>query len=176
MTKGDYSHIRQLIRTVPDFPKPGIRFYDISTLLQDPAGLHNAIQAFEDLAQGLAFDTIACIESRGFIFGSVLAFHMKKGLVMVRKRGKLPGKTLQASYDLEYGKATIEICEGSIKPGQKVLLVDDVLATGGTARAACDLLLQAGGIVTGCIFLLELEVLAGRDKLAPNQARSILTV
>lgn len=158
-------HLRTKIRHVPDFPKPGILFYDITTLLRDAAGLRQTIDGLSEPFRGEQIDLVVGIESRGFILGCAIADRLGAGFVPVRKPGKLPASTIQQSYELEYGSDTLEIHEDAIRAGQKVLIVDDLLATGGTARAALDLVSQTGGEVVGLAFLVELEFLNGRAKL-----------
>ena len=153
------------LRVVPDFPKPGIEFLDISPLLEDPQNFKTMMEQLANKAKDLQITKIVGIEARGFILGSALALHMGKGFVMVRKKGKLPGDTVSISYDLEYGTDTIEMLPHSIKPGEKVLILDDVLATGGTAAAACELVKKMGGEIQGCLFLVELAFLGGRSRL-----------
>ncbi len=157
--------IRKHIRDVKDFPKPGIVFKDITPLLQHPEAFQNAIEAFESRYRDLKLDVVAGIESRGFIFGAPLAMRLGASFVPVRKKGKLPYKTVETSYDLEYGSATIEMHTDAIRPGQRVLVVDDLLATGGTAGAACQLIEGQGGTIVECAFVVELEFLGGRDRI-----------
>ena len=158
-------HLSTKIRHVPDFPKPGILFYDITTLLRDPTGLRQTIDGLSEPFLNKQIDLVVGIESRGFILGCAIADRLGAGFVPVRKPGKLPSNTIQQSYELEYGSDTLEIHEDAIKAGQRVLIVDDLLATGGTARAALDLVSQTGGEVVGLAFLVELEFLDGRAKL-----------
>jgi adenine phosphoribosyltransferase len=167
-------YLKQMIRHVPDFPKPGILFYDVTTLLQDKRGFHEAIGSLSEPFAGNAIDLVVGIESRGFIFGSAVADRLGAGFAPVRKIGKLPSKTLRASYDLEYGADALEIHHDAIRPGQKVLIVDDLLATGGTAKAASDLVRQLGGEVQSLAFLIELVALNGRTKLAGLNLHSVL--
>ncbi len=154
-----------LIRDVPDFPKPGILFKDITPVLADGDALSEVIGALTRAAGRLSPDVIAGVESRGFLFGAPIAHAMNLGLVPVRKVGKLPAKTVQVEYALEYGTATVEMHEDSISPGQRVVIVDDLLATGGTAMAAAQLVEKLGGVVAGFVFLVELAFLGGREKL-----------
>ncbi len=154
-----------LIRDVPDFPKPGILFKDITPVLADGDALSEVIGALTRAAGRLSPDVIAGVESRGFLFGAPIAHAMNLGLVPVRKAGKLPAKTVQVEYALEYGTATVEMHEDSISPGQRVVIVDDLLATGGTAMAAAQLVEKLGGTVAGFVFLVELAFLGGREKL-----------
>ena len=152
------------IRTVPDFPKPGILFYDISTLLANNAAYHAAIEQMGELALEYRPDFLVGIESRGFIFAAPLALHMNRGFVMVRKVGKLPGAVVSHAYDLEYGSDTVQIVEDLIPAGSRVVLIDDLIATGGTAEASIQLLRKVGADPVGAVFLIELEGLGGRDK------------
>jgi adenine phosphoribosyltransferase len=158
-------HLKEKIRHVPDFPKPGILFYDITTLLRDPVGLGEALDGMSEPFRTQRIDLVVGIESRGFIFGTALADRLRCGFVPVRKPGKLPSTTLRQSYDLEYGSDTLELHDGAIERGQRVLIVDDLLATGGTARATIDLVAKTGGEVVGAAFLIELRFLNGRDRL-----------
>ena len=157
--------LEDYVRTIPNFPKEGIMFRDMTTVVKDPEGLQLAIQSMQKSLENLDFDIIAGAESRGFIFGMPLAYNFKKGFVMIRKKGKLPAETIEESYDLEYGTATIEMHKDAIKPGQKVVIVDDLIATGGTAKAMVDLIEKAGGKVVQLNFLMELEGLEGRKAL-----------
>jgi len=158
-------HFKQFIRNVPDFPKKGILFYDITTLLKDKQAFTEVMNALADRYRTRQVDLVVGIESRGFIFASALALQLKAGFVPVRKLNKLPAKTLRATYDLEYGQDSLEIHEDAIHKGQKVLVVDDLLATGGTAAAVLELVRRLGGEVVGVAFLVELEFLNGRKKL-----------
>lgn len=166
--------LKAAIRDVPDFPKPGIIFKDITTLLKDPRLLRIAVDQLVSLCAGKPADKVAAIESRGFIFGSLVADRLGAGLVPVRKPGKLPAKTISASYELEYGTDTIEMHADGIAPNDRVLIVDDLIATGGTARAAAELVEKAGGQVEAFVFLIELGFLDGRAKLAGRDVRSVL--
>ena len=156
--------IEEYVRSIPDFPEPGIIFRDITSVLQDADGLQLAIDSMIKLLDGVDYDVVAGTESRGFIFGVPIAYEMHKPFVPVRKKGKLPCETISQSYDLEYGQATIEMHKDSIKPGQKVVLVDDLIATGGTIEAAIKLVEQLGGEVVKVIFLMELAGLKGRER------------
>ena len=158
-------HLKAKIRHVPDFPKPGILFYDITTLLRDPIGLGELLDGLTEPFRDQRIDLVVGIESRGFILGAAVADRLRTGFVPVRKPGKLPSRTLQQAYDLEYGSDALEIHRDAIEPGQRVLIVDDLLATGGTARAAVDLVKQTGGEVAGLAFLVELQFLNGRAQL-----------
>ena len=162
MTPND--DLRALIRTIPDFPKPGIQFRDITTLLLDGAGLAKTVDRLAALHAG-PFDLIAGIEARGFIFGAAVARALGTGLVLIRKDGKLPGATIAVDYALEYGEDRIVMHEDALVPGQRVLLVDDLIATGGTARAAARLIRKAGGIVPAAAFVVDLPDLLGADAL-----------
>ncbi|MCB9029666.1 MAG: adenine phosphoribosyltransferase [Deltaproteobacteria bacterium] len=166
--------IKSLLRLVPDFPKKGILYYDISTVLRDRDGLQACMSAMAERLESTDFDLIAGIESRGFIFGTALADRLKKGFVLIRKEGKLPGFIHKLDYALEYGHAAIEICDGAVTQGQKVVLVDDLLATGGTAAAACKLLSLCGADIQKILFLIELGSLEGRDKISEYKTDSIL--
>jgi len=166
--------LKSAVRDVPDFPKPGIVFKDITTLLRDPVLFRRAVDLLAVLAGDLEVDRILAIESRGFILGGALAPRIGAGLVPARKPGKLPWRTRQASYELEYGTDAIEVHEDAFGPGDKVLVVDDVIATGGTARAAGELVTASGAKVAGFLFLLELTFLPGRAQLAGHEVRSLL--
>lgn len=157
--------LKQLIRSVPDFPKPGIVFRDITTVIADPAALRAAVKQMADPFRDDRVDLVVGIESRGFIFGAAVAIELGIGFVPVRKPGKLPYKTTAETYELEYGADTIEIHTDAVKKGQRVLMVDDLLATGGTMAAACRLVERLGGEVAGIAFLIDLEFLGGRKKL-----------
>jgi adenine phosphoribosyltransferase len=167
--------LKSRIRDVPDFPKPGILFKDITPALQDPACLKAIIAGLAQAWADKDIDTIVGVESRGFIFASALACEMNKGLALVRKPGKLPWKTVQVSYGLEYGTDTLQIHEDAVQAGARVLVVDDVLATGGTAEATCRLVEQVGGQVAGCAFVIELSFLEGRARLGSYPVQSLLT-
>ena len=167
--------IEEYVRSIPDFPEPGIIFRDITSVLQDADGLQLAIDSMIKLLDGVDYDVVAGTESRGFIFGVPIAYEMHKPFVPVRKKGKLPCETISQSYDLEYGQATIEMHKDSIKPGQKVVLVDDLIATGGTIEAANKLVEQLGGEVVKVIFLMELAGLKGRERLKGYDVASVIT-
>lgn len=167
--------VEDYIRTIPDFPEEGIMFRDITTVLQDAEGFHLAIDEMQKLLADTEFDVIVGAESRGFIFGAPLAYNMKKAFVPVRKKGKLPCETVEATYDLEYGTATIEMHKDSIKPGQKVVIVDDLIATGGTIEAAAKLIEELGGEVVKIVFLLELAGLDGRARLSKYEVETVVT-
>lgn len=157
--------LKRLIREVPDYPKPGILFYDLTTLLKDKQGFHNMIDRLCEHYAGRTIDVVAGIEARGFIFAPALAYRLQAGFVPVRKPKKLPAKTASVTYSLEYGTDTLEIHEDAIKPGQTVIICDDLLATGGTAAATAKLIEQLGGKVAGGAFAVELTFLKGRSKL-----------
>lgn len=157
--------VKAIIRDIPDFPKPGIIFKDITTAIKDPEAFRRIINFLTEAYKDAGIDYIAAIESRGFIFGAPLAYNLGAGLVIIRKPGKLPAKVEQVSYELEYGTDTVEIHSDAIEPGKKVLLIDDLLATGGTAGAACELIKKIGGDPVGIAFVVELAFLNGRNKL-----------
>ena len=167
--------IEEYVRSIPDFPEPGIIFRDVTSVLQDADGLQLAIDSMQDCLEGEEFDVITGLESRGFIFGMPIAYNLHKPFVLVRKAGKLPCETVSRTYELEYGSATIEMHKDSIKPGQKVVLVDDLIATGGTVEAAIKLIEQLGGEVVKVIFMMELAGLNGRAKLANYDVASVIT-
>jgi adenine phosphoribosyltransferase len=166
--------LKTRIRHVPDFPKPGILFYDVTTLLRDPEGFKLAIDTMAEPYRGQNIALVVGIESRGFILGAAVADRIGAGFVPVRKVGKLPSTTIKASYALEYGTDSLEMHSDAIDKGQKVLIVDDLLATGGTARATVDLVRQLGGDVHGVAFLIELVGLRGRDKLPGENIHAVL--
>jgi adenine phosphoribosyltransferase len=167
-------NLKSLIREVPDFPKPGINFYDITTLLKDPGGFHEAIDALRRHYAGKGIRTVAGIEARGFIFAPALAYALNAGFVPIRKAKKLPAPTERVEYSLEYGTDSVEVHIDAVEPGQKVLIVDDVLATGGTAAAAAKLVEKLGGQVAGLGFVIELDFLSGRKKLAAYDVDSLM--
>lgn len=166
--------LKAVIRDVPDFPKPGIVFKDITTLLRDPLALRRALDLLVVVAGDLAVDKVVAIESRGFIFGGALAHRLGAGFVPVRKPGKLPWKTRRATYELEYGSDSLEIHEDALVRGDRVLVVDDVIATGGTARAVGDLASGLGATVSAYLFLVELSFLHGRSRLEGRDVRSLI--
>ena len=166
--------LKALIRTVPDFPKPGILFYDITTLLKDKNGFAQLIDAFAAYYIGKEIDLVLGIEARGFIFGPALAYRLNAGFVPVRKPRKLPAATAKVSYDLEYGTDSLEIHMDAIEPGQRVLIVDDLLATGGTMQATVQLVRQLGGEIVGLGFAIELDFLKGRQKFSEYNVLSLL--
>ena len=166
--------VEDYIRSIPDFPEPGIIFRDITTVMQDSDGFKLAIDSMEDTIKDLDFDVIAGLESRGFMFGTPIAYNMGKPFVPIRKKGKLPCETISEEYSLEYGTAEIEIHTDAIKKGQKVVIVDDLIATGGTTEAIIKLVEQLGGKIVKIAFLMELEGLKGRDKLAGYSMDSVI--
>lgn len=168
------SDVEKYIKSIPDFPQPGIIFRDVTSVIEDPKGLQIAIDDMSAMLDGVDYDVIAGAESRGFIFGAPIAYKNGKGFVLVRKKGKLPRETVEMSYDLEYGSATIEMHKDSIKPGQKVVLVDDLIATGGTIEAAAKLVEKLGGVVVKMIFLIELADLKGRERLSKYDIDSLV--
>jgi adenine phosphoribosyltransferase len=166
--------LRERIREIPDFPKPGILFYDITTLLKDPVAFREAIDALAAPFRDDTVDLVVGMESRGFIFAGALAYQLGAGLVPVRKLGKLPAETISVEYALEYGSNTLEIHRDAVQPGQKVLVVDDLLATGGTVKGTIDLVERLKGEVVGLAFLVELEFLKGRDRLDGRRVTSVI--
>ena len=166
---------KSLIREIPDFPKPGILFYDITTLLKDSKGFQQVIQDFTDHYQNERISKVVAIESRGFIFGGPLACNLNAGFVLVRKPGKLPADVFEVKYNLEYGSNSLAIHRDAVQIGERVLVVDDLLATGGTAAATVHLLSQLGADIVGCAFLVELLGLRGRDKLEGCSIHSLLS-
>ena len=171
----DMKDLKEYIRTIPDFPIKGIQFRDITTLIQNAEGFHLAIDKMCDMVKHLDYDVIIGAESRGFVFSAPMAYNQNKSLVLIRKKGKLPGKTVSQSFDLEYGSATIEMHTDSFKPGTKVLVVDDLLATGGTLEAMIKLVEKQGGIVVGACVFIELPDLKGRDRLKSYPVFSAVT-
>ena len=166
--------LKQLIREVPNFPKDGINFYDITTLLKHPEGLRQTVDALAREYEGQKIDVVVGVEARGFIFAPALAYHLGAGFVPVRKPKKLPAERASISYDLEYGQDTLEIHRDAIGNGHRVLIADDLLATGGTAKAVCDLVEGLGGKIEGLVFVVELEFLPSREKLAGYDVRSLI--
>jgi adenine phosphoribosyltransferase len=173
-TEGTMTDLKSLIREIPDYPKPGILFYDLTTLLQDGKGFHSLVEQLCDHYRNQEIDIVAGIEARGFIFAPALAFRLGAGFVPVRKPRKLPWKTTAVTYQLEYGSDQLEIHQDAVKKGQRVLLCDDLLATGGTAAAAIQLVRQSGGEVIGAAFAVELNFLHGRQKLPGVDVFSLL--
>ena len=166
--------LEEYVRSIPDFPEPGVIFRDVTSILQDADGLQLAVDSLQKLLEGLDFDVIVGTESRGFIFGVPIAYNLHKPFVPVRKKGKLPCETVEISYDLEYGSATIEMHKDAIRPGQKVVLVDDLIATGGTIEACAKMVESLGGEVVKIIFVMELAGLHGRDRLAKYDVASVI--
>ena len=158
-------HLETLIRTIPDYPKPGIMFRDITTLLEHPEGFKTTVDRLAEYGNKREVDVIAGIEARGFILGGAVAYHMGKGFVPIRKKGKLPWQTIGQAYDLEYGTDEVEVHVDAVKPGQKVLLIDDLIATGGTALAAAQLIKRSGAMLEQALFIVELVELQGRQDL-----------
>ena len=167
--------VEDYVRSIPDFPEPGIIFRDVTTILQDADGLHLAIDSIMDSLKEVDFDLVVGPESRGFIFGVPVAYAMKKGFIPVRKKGKLPCETVSMEYDLEYGSAVIEMHKDSIQPGQKVVIIDDLIATGGTIEAIIKLIEQLGGEVVKICFVMELAGLKKKKKLAGYDVHSVIT-
>ena len=168
------NHLKNLIREVPDFPKAGINFYDITTLLKDADGLKQTIDALAANYEGEKIDTVIGVESRGFIFAAPLAYHLNAGFVPVRKPKKLPAEKVSVSYDLEYGQDTLEMHKDAVGEGHKVLIVDDLIATGVTAKAVVDLVESLGGEIVGLLFVVELDFLNGREKFNGYDVRSLI--
>ena len=166
--------LKKVIRKVPDWPKKGILFYDITTLLKDPVALSRAVDALSQRYLGRKIDAVLGIESRGFIFGAAMAYRLGTGFVPVRKPGKLPAAVIRETYSLEYGQDAIEMHVDAVGKGSRILVADDLLATGGTALAACNLVEKAGGEVVECCFAIELTFLKGRARLAPREVFSLL--
>ncbi|MBP3543738.1 MAG: adenine phosphoribosyltransferase [Lachnospiraceae bacterium] len=166
--------IEEYVRSIPDFPEEGIIFRDVTSVLQDADGLHLAIDEMQAALKDVDFDVVVGPESRGFIFGVPIAYNLHKAFVPVRKKGKLPCETISMDYDLEYGSATIEMHKDSIKPGQKVVIVDDLIATGGTIEAIIKLVEELGGEVVRIVFLIELKGLNGRERLAGKDVASVI--
>lgn len=166
--------LEDYVRSIPDFPEEGIIFRDVTSILQDKDGLHLAIDQMQAELDGVDFDVVIGPESRGFIFGVPIAYNLNKPFVPVRKKGKLPCETVEIEYDLEYGSAIIEMHKDSIKPGQKVVIIDDLIATGGTIEAITKLVGQLGGEIVKIVFLMELEGLSGRNKLEGYDIASII--
>ena len=166
--------IEEYVRSIPDFPEEGIIFRDVTSILEDAEGLHLAIDLMQEKLRDVDYDLIVGPESRGFIFGVPIAYNMNKAFIPVRKKGKLPCETVEIEYDLEYGSAVIEMHKNSIKPGQKVVIIDDLMATGGTIEAIVKLVEQLGGIVVKIVFLMELEGLEGRKKLEGYDVETVI--
>ncbi|HNY30220.1 MAG TPA: adenine phosphoribosyltransferase [Fibrobacteria bacterium] len=168
------SNLADLVRNIPNWPKPGIQFKDITTLLKDPVGLRQAVEELSRPFETAGVDVVLGTEARGFLFAPAIALHLGAGCILARKPGKLPWKTVSQSYQLEYGTDRLELHEDAIQPGQRVLLVDDLLATGGTILAATELVHQLGGMVAGYAFLIELSFLLGRAKLGSAPVHSLI--
>jgi adenine phosphoribosyltransferase len=166
--------IREVIRDVPDFPQPGILFRDITPVLDNPVAFQAALDGLSELITSWDYDKFVALESRGFLFGAPLSVQLQKGLILLRKAGKLPGETVAETYALEYGEATIEMHKDALAPGEKVIVIDDLLATGGTARAAGNLIQRLGAQVVAYLFLVELEDLAGRNHLTDAPVLSLV--
>ena len=166
--------LEDYVRSIPDFPEPGIIFRDVTTVIQDPDGLKLAVDKLQEMVQDVDYDVVVGPESRGFIFGVPVAYNMHKSFVPVRKKGKLPCETIEMEYDLEYGTAEIEIHKDAIRPGQRVVIVDDLIATGGTIEAITRLVEELGGQVVKICFVMELAGLKGREKLAGYQVDSAI--
>ena len=166
--------LEEYVKSIPDFPEPGIIFRDVTSVLQDADGLQLAIDTMQDKIKDLEYDVVVGPESRGFIFGTPIAYNNKKPFVLIRKEGKLPRETVSISYELEYGSATIEMHKDSILPGQKVLIVDDLIATGGTTKAMIDLIESLGGEVAGVVVMIELAGLNGREVLKGYRLESAI--
>ncbi|CAN5852090.1 adenine phosphoribosyltransferase [soil metagenome] len=175
MTLTSVEDLRALIREVPDFPKPGIRFYDITTLLKEPEPFRAVIDRMAEQIGDTKVDVVVGMESRGFIFSAPLAYKLGAGFVPVRKLGKLPAETIEVEYELEYGTATLEIHSDAIAKGQRVLIVDDLLATGGTVMGTIELVRRLGGEVAGLSFMVELTALQGRDRLGEFEIHALLS-
>jgi adenine phosphoribosyltransferase len=169
-------NLASYLRDVPDFPKPGIVFKDITPLLQSPAAMDETVAQITDRFRQDKIDKVAAIESRGFIFGALVASRLGVGFIPLRKPGKLPWRTQSVNYMLEYGSGTLEIHEDAVRKGERVIVVDDLLATGGTARAACELLERLGGRVVGCAFVVELAFLPGRKKLTGQRIEALIRI
>ena len=166
--------LKDYVRTIPDFPEPGIMFRDVTSVLQDADGLRLAVDTMQKMVEDLEFDVVVGAESRGFIFGTPIAYNLHKPLILIRKKGKLPCETIEVEYDLEYGKGVMEIHKDAIQKGQRVLIVDDLIATGGTTEAMIKLVESLGGEVAGLLFLMELAGLKGRERLKNYRMDSAL--
>jgi len=166
--------LKKTIRSISDFPKPGIVFRDITTLLQDPAALKEAVDRIAERFEGEKVDVVVGAEARGFIFGPAVAYKLGVGFIPIRKPGKLPYETISATYELEYGADIVEIHKDAVSPGQRVLMIDDLLATGGTMAASCELVEKLGGLIVACAFVIELSFLKGREKLPDYEVFSLV--
>ena len=167
--------LEDYVRNIPDFPETGIIFRDITTVLKEPDGFNLAIDSMQEKLKDIDFDLVLGAESRGFIFGAPIAYNLNKGFIPVRKKGKLPAETIEEDYDLEYGKATLEIHKDSIKPGQKVVIIDDLIATGGTLQAIIKLVERLGGEVSKIVCLIELPELKGKENLKGYDVETIIS-
>jgi len=174
-TRQGQARLRELIREIDDFPRPGIGFKDITPLLADPGAFACAVESLAEYARPLAVDCVVAAEARGFLLGPAVALELGAGFVLARKPGKLPYETVSAEYLLEYGAGQLEMHSDAVRSGKRVLVHDDLLATGGTAKALCELVEQLGGEVVGCGFLIELAFLHGRERLAPHDAHALLS-
>lgn len=166
--------LKDYVRTIPNFPEEGVMFRDVTTVLQDPEGLQLAINKMQEKLKDVEFDVVVGAESRGFLFGMPIAYNMKKAFVPVRKKGKLPAETISESYNLEYGQATLEIHKDAIKPGQKVVIIDDLIATGGTLEAIIKLVERLGGEVIRICCLIDLPELGGKEKIKNYQVDTVI--
>ena len=166
--------IDKYIRAIPDFPEPGVMFRDVSTVTQNPEGMKLAIDSMQEKLEGLDFDVLVGLESRGFLFGAPLAYNLNKGFSLIRKKGELPYETIAEEYDLEYGTDTMEMHIDALEPGQKVVIVDDLIATGGSLKGAINLVEKLGAEVVDCLFLVELKGLNGRDKVPGYRVDSVI--
>lgn len=166
--------LKDYVRTIPNFPEEGVMFRDVTTVLQDPEGLQLAINKMQEKLKDVEFDVVVGAESRGFLFGMPIAYNMKKAFVPVRKKGKLPAETISESYNLEYGQATLEIHKDAIKPGQKVVIIDDLIATGGTLEAIVKLVERLGGEVTKICCLIDLPELGGKEKIKNYKVDTVI--
>lgn len=171
----EVEEVKGYVREIPDYPAPGISYKDITPLIENGDAMHKAVDLLSRSTQGISYSRVLCAEARGFVFGTALAYSNHKGIVLARKPNKLPRRTISASYDLEYGSDALEIHDDSVPEGERVLVVDDLLATGGTARAMCELVENAGGEVAGVAFLLELSYLKGSEKLYPYEVISLVS-
>ena len=167
--------IDKYIRTIPDFPEPGVMFRDVSTVTQNPEGMKLAIDSMQEKLEGLDFDVLVGLESRGFLFGAPLAYNLNKGFSLIRKKGKLPYETIAEEYDLEYGTDIMEMHIDALEPGQKVVIVDDLIATGGSLKGAIKLVEKLGAEVVDCLFLVELKGLNGRDNVPGYRVDSVVS-
>ena len=167
-------HLEDYVMTIPDFPEPGIMFRDITSLIQDPDGLRDSVDGLIRSISGVDCDVVLGLESRGFVFGTAIAYELRKGFIPVRKKGKLPRETVSVKYDLEYGEAELEIHKDAIRPGEKVVIVDDLIATGGTLEAACKLVEKLGGTVEKISVVMELAGLKGRERLKKYELESLI--